>query len=123
MPPFEMVADTERSILRTYFRGVVTAEALAVEVHRAEKVILAMRPGFTVAADLSALEEMDLDCVPHLARLMDAFQQAGVARVVRLIPDGSKDIGFTLLSHTHYRGRVPFRTVANVEELNDALAD
>lgn len=100
---------------------MVTAEALAAQAQRSAEIIAAMLPGFIVVADLSAIEEMELNCVPHITRLMDLFQRAGVARVVRLIPDPNKDIGFTLLSHTHYRGRVPFQTVGTVHELEAAL--
>lgn len=122
MRPFEIVSDDERKVLRTVFRGVVTAEALAAQVQQSAELIAAMPPGFVVVTDLSEVEEMELDCVPHITRLMDLFQRAGVARVVRFIPDPGKDIGFTLLSHTHYRGRVPFQTVGTAHELEAALA-
>jgi hypothetical protein len=45
-----------------------------------------------------------------------------VVRVLRIIPDPSKDIGFTLLSHTHYRGKVPFVTLTSAAEAETALA-
>lgn len=80
-----------------------------------------MKPGFTIVADLSDLQRMDLDCVPHITRLMDLFRRAYVARVMRVIPEASKDIGFTLLSHTHYRGRVPVETRTSPAEAENAL--
>src|SRR6187455_1624639 len=104
MQPFEIVADIEKGVLRTYFRGVVTAEVLQSAAEQSAQVVAQMTPGFTVVADLTQLERMELECVPHVTRQMDLFMRAGVGRVVRIIPDGSKDIGFTLLSHTHYRG-------------------
>jgi hypothetical protein len=121
MQPFEIAAGADRQILRIVFRGVVRAESLAAHAQLSAEVIAAMSPGFTAVADLSGLEQMELDCVPHITRLMELFKRAGVGRVFRLIPDADKDIGFTLLSHTHYRGKVPFRTFATALELETAL--
>lgn len=122
MPPFEIEADAGRRVLRTYFRGIVTAQAFETVADRSASLIAQMKPGFIVVADLSALDRMELDCVPHITRLMDLFRRAGVGRVVRVIPDASKDIGFTLLSHTHYRGKVPFETLASLADAESALA-
>lgn len=119
--PFEMEADRERRIFRMRFRGVVTARVLQATAERSASLISQMQPGFIVVADLSDLEQMDLDCVPHITRLMDLFRGARVGRVVRVIPDPAKDIGFTLLSHTHYRGQVPFETLASLADAEMAL--
>ena len=80
-----------------------------------------MKPGFTVVTDLTELERMDLDCLPHLTKLMDLFLAAGVAKVVRVIPDPKKDIGFNLLSITRYRGRVPIATFGTRADADTAL--
>lgn len=122
MPPFEIEADLERGVFRVQFRGLVTGQDLQANAARSASLIAEMKAGFIVVADLSALERMDLDCVPHITRLMDLFLQAGVGRVIRVIPDDDKDIGFTLLSHTHYRGQVPFETVSSTAEAEAALA-
>jgi hypothetical protein len=122
MPPFEIEADPGRPILRVYFRGVVTSRILEDSAERSDASIARMKPGFTVVVDLSDLERMDLDCVPQITRLMDLFRHAGVGRVCRVIPDRSKDIGFTVLSHTRYRGQVPFSTVTSIAEAETELA-
>lgn len=121
MEPFEIDADAERGILRARFRGVVTSHALQACAQRSAALIAQMQRGFIVITDLSDLEQMELDCVPHITRLMDLFHDAGVRRVIRVIPDSDKDIGFTLLSHTHYRGKVPFETLASMAEAEAAL--
>lgn len=121
MQPFEIVADANRQILRIIFRGFVRAESLAAQAQASAELIAAMSSGFTVVVDLSGLEQMELDCVPHVTRLMELFKRARVGRVFRLIPDADKDIGFTLLSHTHYRGKVPFRTFETALELEMEL--
>jgi anti-anti-sigma regulatory factor len=121
LPAFEIAVDEDGQVLRTHFRGVVMPFDLAAKSAQIAALIARLKPGFTVIADLSALERMDLDCVEHIARLMDLFRRAGVGRVLRVIPDADKDIGFTLLSHTHYRGKVPFRTVQSPDEAEAAL--
>jgi hypothetical protein len=121
MQAFEIEADAERRVLHTNFRGVVTPRELAAAAERSAALIAQMQPGFTVVADLSELESMDLDCVPYITRMMDLFRRAQVGRVLRIIPDASKDIGFTLLSHTHYRGQVPFETLRSMDEARLAL--
>jgi hypothetical protein len=64
---------------------------------------------------------MDLDCVPPLEGLMDLCRQAGVAMVVRVIPDPHKDIGFNILSVFHYPRRVKIVTCETMEEAQSAL--
>ena len=62
-----------------------------------------VRKGFTLVADLSALDAMELDAVPEVTGIMDACRANGVSTVVRIIPDPDKDIGFNILSIVHYR--------------------
>jgi len=61
-----------------------------------------LSPGFTLLADFSRLESMDLDCVPELGRIMELIGKAGVGRVLRVIPDPTKDIGMNILTMFHY---------------------
>lgn len=121
MLTFEIEADLKRQVIRTYFRGVVQPASLAAAAETSAALIAQMQPGFTVITDLTELERMEIDCTPYIARLMDHFQRAGVGRVLRVIPDASKDIGFTLLSHTHYRGKVPFQTLVSASDAETAL--
>ena len=122
MKPLELTVDPGQNIFRMSFCGVIAADAMHAEATHSVELIGQLRAGFTVLADLTDLERMELDCVPHITRLMDRFVTAGVGRVVRIIPDPDKDIGFTLLSLTHYRGRVPIMTCATRGEAELALA-
>ena len=75
------------------------------------KALLAdMRPGFCFLANLSNLEVMGLDCRTELGRNMDLISQRGVGRVVRVIPDPSKDPGLNILGFFHYPNHPPIRT-------------
>jgi hypothetical protein len=121
MQVFEIEAQSATNRLWIHFRGRVSPQSLAEKSAEAEKHIASLARGFTVIADLSELDEMEIDCVPHVTHLMDAFLKAGVGQVIRVIPDASKDIGLTLLSLTHYRGRVPIRTIESRAELSGAM--
>ncbi len=121
MNVFEVAADPKRHVLYANFRGVIAGDDMAVSAAQNERLISNTKPGFTVVTDLAELERMELNCVPHVAKLMDLFMAAGVARIVRVIPDANKDIGFNLLSITHYRGQVPIVTFETRAEADAAL--
>lgn len=113
--------DPARRILSTHFRGVVTpADARAYAEH-VRDLLATVDPGFSMLTDLTGLEEMDIDSVGDITRVMDLCLAAGVQRIVRVIPDPSKDIGFHLLSLTHYRGRVPIATCETILQAEGVL--
>jgi hypothetical protein len=112
----ETVFETPRNLLRVHFRGVVTAADVHGHLEDVRRLVAEAGRDFSVLTDLTDLEEMHIDTVRDLARVMDLYLESGVKRVVRVIPDPSKDIGFHLLSMTHYRGRVPIATFATLAE-------
>ena len=71
--------------------------------------------------DLSDLDAMELDCVDSLTRMMENLKSRGVGIVVRVIPDPAKDIGFNILSLTHYRRGVSVVTCETLDEATRAL--
>jgi hypothetical protein len=78
-------------------------------------------PGFRLLADFSQLESMELDCEVELGRMMELIGQAGVALVVRVIPDSSKDIGMNILTVFHYPRRLRVVTCQNLVGAAKAL--
>lgn len=113
--------DATRQLLHVRFRGVVSAAEVAAHLDEARRLVASAGPGFSLLTDLTELEEMSIDSVRDLARMMDFYLEKGVKRIVRVIPDPSKDIGFKLLSMTHYRGRVPILTCTTVAEARQTL--
>ena len=97
------------------------------DTNRAEEKLPALlanlRPGFRLLTDLSALESMDLACVPNINHLMDLCNEKGVEMVVRVIPDPHKDIGLNIMSLFHYRRRVRLVTCETRGEALQILAD
>lgn len=119
---FQIETDKSKNLLSFVFSGHVTAEETRRWREQLCKVLTAMKPGFALLTDLSALDLMDLDCAPEIEWSMEALNQAGIARVVRIIPDPRKDIGMNIMSRFHYRPRVRIVTCDTMEEALQALA-
>ena len=119
---FRAEVDKAKNLLKISYAQHVGPE----DTERAKEGILALladvRPGFRLLTDLSALESMDLECVPHIKGVMDQCNKKGVEMVVRVIPDPHKDIGFNILSLFHYGRRVRLVTCDTLAEAMSVLA-
>jgi hypothetical protein len=120
-PEFELQAAGLPDLFRVRYLGHVTAAGMQACCAEIERHLAHARPGFTVLTDLSALDAMDLDCVPHLTKIMDLSRAHGVGTVVRVIPDPDKDIGFSILSIIHYRRGVRIVTCESLAEAERVL--
>ena len=116
-----VVNDPDRNIVRLTFVGDIGVD----ETQRHEKMIaetLAAAPrGFHLLTDLSKLNSMDLRCVPYIAKTMEAARSRGITRVVRIIPDPDKDIGFNIMSLFHLPRGLQIITCENEAEADRAL--
>lgn len=117
---FEAEIVAERNLLRTHYRGHVTEAGLKEGIVRFEGLLKKLKPGFTIFADMSELDLMDLECGAQLARIMELCKANKVGSVIRVIPDPDKDIGVNILSIVHYRGKVP---IATYDTLAEAMKD
>lgn len=113
MKAFGVEVDAARNRLRLSYSGHVTATDVSACLAHVTTLVEALKPGFLCLADLSRLELMDIECGPRIAKMMDLFRDHGVGKVVRIMPDESKDIGINILSIIHYRGKVPIATYAS----------
>ena len=96
----------------------VTVEQAKLAAQQVRELLRDVAPGFRVLADFRWLESMDSAAAPHVAQIMDALAEKGVASVTRVIPDPHKDIGLNILSHFHYGPEIQ---IATFESLADAL--
>jgi anti-anti-sigma regulatory factor len=96
----------------------VTAEEANLAARRICEVLQDVAPGFHVLADFRWLESMDSAAARHIAEMMDALAEKGVASVTRVMPDPRKDIGFNILSQFHYGPEIKITTF---DTLADAL--
>ena len=103
------------SISLTY-AGHATKANMAASVPVIRAQLAHLKPGFTVLADWSGIEEMDLDCVPHIAEIMELARVHGVALVVRVLPESAKDIGINIISVVHLYDAARTVTADNLAE-------
>ena len=114
--------NTVRNILRLTFSEVVGRTEVKQCRASVKSALAKLQPGFRVLTDLSALEEMHYSCAPAIEEIMDMCQQKGVAKVIRVIPDSKKDIGFNVMSLFHYSHDVPILTCKTIAEARKKLA-
>jgi anti-anti-sigma regulatory factor len=96
----------------------VTAEEAKLASQRVRELARDIDPGFRVLADFRWLDSMDSAAAGHVAEIMDALAEKGVAAVTRVMPDPHKDIGLNILSQFHYGPEIE---IATFETLADAL--
>ena len=96
----------------------VTAEQVKLTAQQLRDLLSDIVPGFRVLADFRWLESMDPAAAPHVAGIMDALAEKGVASVTRVMPDPHKDIGLNILSQFHYGPEIQITTF---DTLADAL--
>ncbi len=75
-----------------------------------------LKPAFCLLTDFSTLEAMDHSCADDSRSMMDQLREYGISRIVRVIPDPRKDIGFNIMSYFHYGHGVSIRTVKSLDE-------
>lgn len=97
-----ITSNKRQRLLSLTYSGQVSASELADAQAELKATIDELPPDVRVLADLSQLESMNPDCMIELGRAMDLLYQHGVALIVRVIPDPSKDIGLNILTIFHY---------------------
>ena len=120
-PIFHATIDPTRNLLRARFTGQMSAEEMKVAAEQMETLLPTLTPGFTMLADFSQVSSMDLDCVPHLTRLMDLHRAHKIGLVVRVLPPPESDIGINILSVVPYRGEVKTMTAETLEEAEQVV--
>jgi len=94
----------------------------AEELYSAVKQIAPkLKKGFSVITDLSSLEAMDINTQHFIEKTMDLLNQRGVSKVVRIIPDHTKDIGLNIMSLFHYSGDVAIHSCKTLKEAEELL--
>jgi hypothetical protein len=120
---FQAEVDKSKNLLKFTFSEHVTPD----ETHRWREqlggLLGELQPGFKLLSDFSPLESMDFACAPDIEAAMEMCDKAGIAKVVRIMTDPRKDIGFSIMSLFHYRRRIPIVTCVTMQEALKALED
>src|SRR5437899_11175815 len=100
----------------------VTAEEADRAAQRIRELLQDVAPGFHVLADFRWLESMDSAAARHIAEVMDALAEKGVASVTRVMPDPHKDIGLNILSQFHYGPEIQIGTFQTLADALQSMA-
>jgi hypothetical protein len=115
---YEVELDQSKRLLVISALQRVTADQAKLVAQRVRELLRDVAPGFRVLADFRWLDSMDSAAAPHVAEIMDALAEKGLASVTRVMPDPRKDIGLNILSQFHYGPEIE---IATFETLADAL--
>ena len=118
---YQAQVDKEKNLLKLHFSQVVSVAEAKSCAEEVERLLADVQQDFCLLTDLSGLEAMDLECLPHIQRVMDLCDKAGIEMVVRVIPDPHKDIGLNILSLFHYHRRVRIVTFESLAEASKVL--
>jgi hypothetical protein len=119
---FKIQADRSSNLLTISYGGRVGVDEVARCTDQAKVLLNDLQPGFTLLTDLTGMEEMDPACAAPLSEVMDCFTEFGIKKVVRVIPDPSKDIGLAIMSLFHYPRDLQIITCGSMAEAKEVLA-
>jgi len=86
-----------------------------------EQIVPRCKKGFRVLTDLSLLKNMEQKAHRTIEKSMELYDQYGVSKVIRIIPDPAKDIGFNIMSLFHYARDVKIHTCQSIKEAQKYL--
>lgn len=118
---FTVTLNQAENRLTIAYRGRVTSDETRVCEEEVKLGLTLLEPDFRLIVDLTGLESMDLSCSPVIGSIMEKCNAAGVAEVLRIIPDPTRDIGLQILSFFHYGNDVYVHTCASLAEANQSL--
>ena len=116
-----VTADPLGNLLKFSFFGDIGLTEIQQYEKDVEAALATMPRGYSLLTDLTELKSMQLLCVPFIERTMDHNRSCGIARIVRVIPNRRKDIGFNIMSIFHYPRSLPIITCDTMAEAERAL--
>jgi anti-anti-sigma regulatory factor len=119
---FLATTNKTKKLLHLSFIGHVTAEELRRGSEDLAALLADLPHEMHLLVDLERLEIMDADCAEQLGKTMERHDQHGVALLVRVIPDPTKDIGLNILTAFHYRNRPRTVTCETIAEAAKVLS-
>src|SRR5215475_4393240 len=120
---YSVEMDRSKRLLVISVLQQVTVEQAMLAAQRVRELLRDVAPGFRVLADFRWLESMDSATARHVAEIMDALSEKGVASVTRVMPDPHKDIALNILSQFHYGPEIAIATFETLADAVQSLAD
>lgn len=110
-----------RGLLLLGFIGDVDPPQIHRELEILPGLLEDLPAGFILIVDLERMVSMPKECAHEIGQLMEIFDKKGVRQVIRVIPDKSKDIGFQVLYHLHYKKPPPLVICENMNAACEVL--
>ena len=116
-----ITSNKAKQLLMITFIGAVTPSHFTASLKDLPTLLSDLKPGFSLMADLTELRSMSEDCASQIANVMDLCDKSGIKRIIRIIPDPSKDIGLGILSRFHYHHKPRMILCQNLAEAANHL--
>lgn len=113
--------DEPQNLLTIRYRGSVGPQEAERCLGEVRAALPRLQTAFSLLADLTELDLMDVACAPYIEKAMDLCNERGISTVVRVIPDPTRDIGLQIMSYFHYGGRVRIVTCETLVEAREIL--
>ncbi len=108
--------DDSGRILTLTYSGMVGPGEMDRCFQRIKALASRLQPNFLLLSDMTNLEVMESSCAATLGAMMEFSSEAQVARICRIVPDQSKDIGLALISHFHLNPNVKVHVYSNLAD-------
>ena len=99
---FKVFTDHQYNTLIIILKGVFGKKEVEELYATLKEIIPKLNKDFKMITDLSLLDEMDIEAHKTNEKIMELCSQQGVAKIVRVIPDPAKDMGFNIMSLFHH---------------------
>jgi hypothetical protein len=113
--------DRIRNTVIVEFEGKVDAEQAKQFFTDLEEVRPKLGKTFTLLTDFSLVDTMEFSVKAEIEKAMYLFNAQGVTEIIRVIPDANMDIGFNLMSASHYSKRTKIHTLRSRQEAEARL--
>jgi anti-anti-sigma regulatory factor len=113
--------DRKRNTVIVEFEGNVDAEQAKQFFADFEKIRPEPEKDFKLLTDFSLVDTMEFSVKGEIEKAMDLFNAQGVTEIIRVIPDANMDIGFNLMSASHYSKQIEVHTLRSRQEADAHL--
>jgi anti-anti-sigma regulatory factor len=108
--------DPKRNTVIIEFEGKVDAEQAKKFFADLEEIRPKLGRTFKLLTDFSLVDTMEFSVKAEIEKAMDLFNAQGVTEIIRVIPDANMDIGFNLMSASHYSKRIKVHTLRSRQQ-------
>ena len=113
--------DAECNAVSIVFQGDVDSAQAKRAYLDLEAILPKVKKGFALLTDFSSVDALEPEVQGEVKKAMDLLNAHGVAKVLRVLHDPDLDIGFNIMSSSHYSKQVQTRVFRSREEARSFL--